>query len=288
MKRLLIFACCLAALGCHPDLDGFGAPAQKDKPAPKPKSERQLRNEALKKSLHEFNAYVDSIRTVGLVKPDVLLYEMTPGGVGEVIEDWCEQAGGRLVESVTEELKARNITVKPVKPVPGDKARLASAKYLFRAISEGLGWNDTPYRKTICPDIQVCPDYALGPVDQLFKESDVEALLLVLAMNNIPAPEPPPAPERVEPEPPAERVATAPGEAGTGKKKKKGSTTYALINGKPVRTGTYLSMALVDRHGNILWYGGKATRKDADLRTRASADEMTALVLGLLRAKETK
>ena len=280
MKKLLLPACCLALLGCLPP--AFDPVTPKED---RPKTDRQLRNEALKKSLHEFNAYLDNIKTVGLVAPDVLVYELTPGGIGEIIEEWSDQASGRFVESITKELQTRNITVKPIKTAAADEARMTSAKYLYRAISHNLSWNTT-YRKGNCPDVQRCPDYSLGPVDSLFKDPDVEALLYVLAYNDVPASEP----ATTAPEPAASvPVAIAPDQTATQPApKRRSNRKYAMVNGNPFATGTYVSMALVDRQGNILWYGGKATRKGADLRTRASLDEMTKQVLGLLRAKEKK
>ena len=166
-----------------------------------------------------------------------------------------------------------------------EEGRSANVKYLYRAISENLSWNTT-YRKAVCPDVQVCPDFCLGPVDFLFKDPQVEALLLVLAQGDVPASEPPAR----QPEANAsERIATVPEhEAPRYPSRKKSNRNYAMINGTVFATGTYVSMALVDRQGNVLWYASKATRKGADLRTRESVDEMTKLVLSLLHAKEKK
>ncbi len=279
MKRLLVSACCLAILGCaHPSADS-GRPRES-----KPKPSRQARNEARRKSLHEFNHYLDSIKTVGVVHPDVLMYELTAGGIGEIIDEWSDQASERFTEAVTRELQTRNMTVKPVEATPADDRRMENVKYLYRAISDSLSWNTT-YRKAVCPDVQVCPDFSLGRVEFLFRDPSVEALLFVLAYNDVPAAEPPPPP----PDPSligSERIATAPQIDPAQRKRKKSKRSYAMVNGTVLATGTYVSMALVDRQGNILWYGGKATRKGEDLREQSSVDEMTSMVLSLLRARE--
>lgn len=281
MKRLLLFACCLAFLGCgHPDLDGSAD-------QPKQPTERQLRNKAVRKNLREFNEYLNNIRTVGLVTPDVLIYELTPGGIGEIIEEWSDQGSAQFAESVAAELKARNITAKPIKAADNDKARMPDAVYLFRAISGSIGWNEV-YRKAICPDVQVCPDYSLGPVDHFFKDPAVEALFVVLASSDVPAPDPAAVPPMPKPGAnDSDGAANVPDpDADKRPPKKKRTSRYTMINGRIFATGTYVSMALVDRQGTILWYGGKATRK-VDLRTRESVDEMTRMTLNLLR-KEKK
>jgi hypothetical protein len=292
MKRALVLACCLTVLGCTlPPYVPYDEPARpprdkKEKQNPKQRSERQVRKEELRRSLNEFSAYLDSIGTVGLVTPDVVVYEMTAGGIGEIIEEWSDQASGQFTETLTQTLKTRNIAVKPVRAEAADDARMTSVKYLFRAISDNLDWN-TNYRKAVCRDVQVCPDYSLGPLDHLFKDPDVQALFFVLAYNDIPAPEPPALSD--PPAPGSERVATAPDpEAAARAPRRRKNRSYAMINGKAFATGTYVSMALVDRQGTIIWYGGKATRKGADLRQRAGVEDMTGQVLGLLFGKENK
>ena len=132
----------------------------------------------------------------------------------------------------------------------------------------------------------MCLDYSLGPLDYLFKDPEVEALLYVLAYSDILAREP----DAASPQSPmVPAISTVPEPANSQTTPKRHfHPDYAMVNGRSFATGTYVSMALVDRQGNILWYGGKTSHKGVDLRERAGVDEMTKMVLNLLRAKERK
>lgn len=227
---------------------------------------RQARREARNQSLRQSNYQLGDIKTVGFMYPDVHLFEYSTG-VREEMDEWSLQAAGNFVNSINQSLSKEGMAVKSIDPDADKTDRMPNLYFLFRAVSEGLNWNTT-YRKALCPDVQTCPDYSLGKVDDLLDFYGVDALLFVLAYNEI------------------ETLEHADARSAS---KAKAAFLQSLVHVrvKVMRPpGTYVSMALVDRTGTVIWYVGKSTDKGFDLRDPLRVNEMSKTIFSRLWAKE--
>ncbi len=43
-------------------------------------------------ALVDFNNKIKSIKTVGIIPPDILMYQLSSGSMRELIDEWCETA----------------------------------------------------------------------------------------------------------------------------------------------------------------------------------------------------
>lgn len=77
------------------------------------------------------------------------------------------------------------ITLKVIEPKGEMTPEMKNNYLMYRKVTESLGWNAT-YRKEVCPDIQrTCPHYSLGKVALIFDAAQADALLFVIAYNEI-------------------------------------------------------------------------------------------------------
>jgi len=227
---------------------------------------RKARIAVLNESLRKANQEMSTIKTVGMVYPDVHLFQVSTG-VREEMDEWTEQATPHLIDAIKREMPNQGITLKFIKPEAEMAPEMKNNYLLYRAITEGLGWNAT-YRKALCPDIQTCPHYSIGKVAQIIDAAHVDALLFVLVHNEIETAEAKEARQRYN----IKRAFM--GALGT---------IYISTDRHP---GLYMSMALVDRNGEVFWYSSRWIGKGYDLRDPAKAEELTKRILLRLKAKE--
>jgi len=230
--------------------------------------ERKARKEAMNASLRESNYQLAAFKTIGVLSPDINLFEYSTG-IHELMDDWSLQSNRIFADTLNRELPKEGLVIKTIELSADSAARMRPLHFLYRAISDGLGWN-TEYRKAVCPDIQTCPDYSLGNVSDILDAHHVDALLFVLSYNEIETPERASA-----------RSASKAKAAFIG--------ALAGVSVKVLRPpGTYVSMALVDRTGTVVWYVGRSTDKGYDLRDPVRVEDMTKDALVKLWAKEKR
>jgi hypothetical protein len=218
-------------------------------------------------ALADFNNQVKSIKTVGVVSPDMLIYELSAGGVRELMYEWCETARGNFSNAVADELNTRSVGSRPIDFDHDKDADLEEMYYLNRAISESLQWNTTYRKLALCADERTCPDYSFGPVEPLLKKYKVDALLMVWGQGE----------------------QETSGRASARRRSRAISilSGFGYVRIAPIRNpGTYVSMALIDRSGSVLWYTSTRSGKGYDLRDQAKVKELTRRMLSRLWAEE--
>ncbi len=139
--------------------------------------------------------------------------------------------------------------------------------YLFRAISESLYWNKTYRKLSLCSNERTCPDYSFGPIDSLLRKHNVDAILLVFGQNELET------------------------EARASARHRSRSvafvSSFSPVRLAPLRNpGTYLSMALIDHTGSVLWYTSIMSGKGFDFRDPAKIEELTKKMLDRVRVEE--
>lgn len=221
-----------------------------------------------KQSRLDFDNQVKAIQTIGLLGPDMMIYELSAGGVRELMDEWVEAATKNFSTVLKKELQGRGLQVKTI--VLKEASDDEEISYLFRAITESLKWNKTYRKLSLCEDERICKDFSLGAMDQIFSKHKIDALLMVFGKNE---------------------METAAREKARKRSKAFGAfTRVALGVGiSPLDgPGTHVSMALVDRNGSVLWYTGASSSRVYDLRDEAKVSEVTKRMLGHMWVAEQK
>lgn len=212
-----------------------------------------------KQALADYDRQVRSFKTIGVATPDILMLELSAGGVQEQIDEWRVTAVQNLSQSLNKELKAHSVNFKII--APGRDAEFEDIQYLNRAISESLNWNTTYRKLSLCADERICRDYSVGTVQSILRRHNVDALLLVYGVNELET------------------------SSRTAARRRSRAASFWMgaispVTFAPLRNpGTYLSMALIDQSGGVLWYSGAATGKGYDLRDQTVVDNLTKRIL---------
>lgn len=212
-----------------------------------------------KQALADYDRQVRSFKTIGVVTPDILMLELSAGGVQEQIDEWRVTAVQNLSQSLQKELDARAVRFRTI--APGRDADFEDIQYLNRAISESLNWNTTYRKLSVCADERICRDYSVGPIQNILRRHNVDALLLVYGVNELET-----------------------NNRAAARRRSRAASFWigavAPVTFAPLRNpGTYLSMALIDQSGAVLWYSGTATGKGYDLRNGAVVEGLTKRIL---------
>lgn len=204
----------------------------------------------------EYGKTVRSIRTIGLLPPDIFIYEVEAGGLRELMDEWIAKAGQKFSSVLRSGFQSRSVALREIRPDKEINGDLEDVAYLFRAISQSLQWRTTYARLSDCGSTSdPCRDLSVGGLDPVLKKNDVDAFLLLFAENEI--------------ETPGRRKA------------RKASRAIGMFTGfRPVSNpGTFISMAIVDRSGTVLWYTGAASGRGYDLRNDEKVEELAMRLL---------
>lgn len=209
----------------------------------------------------DFENQIKAIKTIGILDPDMLIFELSAGGVRELMDEWISAATTNFSKVIKKELQTRGLNVKSV-TLKGGSADDEEIPYLFQAITESLRWNKTYRNLAVCDDERICKDFSLGDVQHIFSRYKIDALLMVFGVNEM--------------------------ETEARAKARKRSRHLTRLIGMSTRIyisplggpGTYVSMALVDKNGSVLWYTGASSGRRYDLRDEAKVKEVTNRMLG--------
>ncbi len=216
----------------------------------------------------DFDNQIRSIKTIGMLDPDMMIYELSAGGVRELMDEWVEAATQNFSAVLKKELQGKGLKVKPIAlEASSDDEEIS---YLFRAITESMKWNKTYRNLSICEDVRICKDFSLGPLDPIFNKHKIDALLVVFGVNEMETAARTKARKRSKALTAFVRVATR--------------VSISSLGGP----GTYVSMALVDRNGSVLWYTGASSNRAYDLRDEVKVSEVTKRMLGHMWLAEQK
>lgn len=203
------------------------------------------------KKIHaDYGQRASTIRSVGVLYPDINMYELNAGGVREKIDTWCEQGRQNFVEALKEELSKRTLEVKTVKLEGDFRENLEEVNDLYDFIIYSFNVH-TAEGPNLFPEKHDRFDYSVGQIDGILDAYHVDSLLLVHGF----------------------------GEVSTGGRK--AATVVGALMGIGYRPGyTIVNMALVDRSGTLLWHEnfikpGGAT----DLRNARSVKVITGKML---------
>lgn len=208
----------------------------------------------------QFEMRAKDIKTIGLLSPDIKIYEFTAGGVRELKDDWCVKGKENVQRAMIECLREKPLEVKPITIDKEMEQEMEDVYALYRAVSTSIILHTRGENKF--PEKQSNFDYSIGSVENILKRYRGDALIFVTGFDEISS---------------AGRQALKVVGIIAGVAAAAGGVYGAVII---PRSGiTIVSVALVDPLGSILWYNIKASEGGYDLRNAESATKLVTDIL---------
>ncbi|HET9552163.1 MAG TPA: hypothetical protein VFP50_04285 [Anaeromyxobacteraceae bacterium] len=199
----------------------------------------------------EAAARLAAIRTVGLVAPDLKLFELTASNQPVFRPDWTDQGRAVMVAGLTEALRTHGMALKPFDPsAPERKEELREVRLLYDAVTAAV------FQATITnqfPAKVARFEYPLGDVSALLDGEQVDAVLFVFCQ----------------------------GVSSSGGRKAI-QALGALLAGAYSSGVDRLMVGLVDRSGELIWFGTHEATS-YDLRDAHSAGQFASILLEGMR-----
>jgi len=193
----------------------------------------------------DYQAALKKVRTVGLVRPYVKVYELDAGGTDTLKDEWSELGKKNVAAGLTRAFGAKGMKAKLVEPAPDTRDEIEEVRLLYEAVVSGIFDSQRFYFESKRDAF----DYTVGPVGRLLDRYGVDALVLSFGRDEI----------------------------STGGRKALAAVSALFTH---VRSGyTVASIAIVDRQGRILWFNVRGGEGSFDLRDPESAAEVVDLLM---------
>jgi len=202
----------------------------------------------------QFESSCKNIKTYGLVKPQVEVFEISAGGVPELRDDWCAAARGNVVAAFERKFSSKMINLKTIEPDVSTSQEFDEVSALYKVVSYSIKAH-TYSPVNIFPEKVDKFDYSLGPIDRLLERYGCDGLIFVYGHDEIST-------------------------AGRKTLMAAGMVVGALtgVYAGPRGGATTIDVALVDASGTILWYSFQL-QGATDLRDPGSAAQMVERVM---------
>jgi hypothetical protein len=186
-----------------------------------------------------------AVKVVGVLPPDIKIYELSAGGVADLRDDWSATGRQAVLRGLDDVLKERGVALKALSVDRDMQGPVEDLTALYRAVSYSIvehTYKSFPFQAKLENF-----DYSVGPVDEMLKRYQADAFLLVFGIDEI---------------------------STAGRKALRGvGLVLGSVTGQPVLSQgtTALNLALVDRSGAVLWYKIAGQDGGYDLRDAKSA-----------------
>ena len=193
----------------------------------------------------ELDRRARTVRVVGLLPPDIKIYELSAGGVSELRDEWSAAGREAVVQGLTEVFSERGIAIRPLVVEPALQRPVEDVTVLYRAVSSSIiehTYKQYPFQTKLENF-----DYSVGSLDPLLQRHQADAMVIVYGIDEI---------------------------STNGRKALRGvGLVLGAVTGQPVVSSgmTALNIALVDRSGTVLWYKIAGDSGGFDLRDAKSA-----------------
>lgn len=195
------------------------------------------------------------LQTIAMLTPDTSISEVSAGGVKEKRDDWSAAGRNNVEQAFIEQLRAKQVAIKVIRPTNGLEDEADEIKALHRAVMDSV-YSHAYYwggqNPNFFPERMQQFDYSLGSLERLLKKQKADGLVLVHARDEIST-------------------------AG-----RKALRVVQAINPFAVAEQggtTVVEVSLADRTGAILWNAFFAESGGYDLRDPASARAFVAKLL---------
>ena len=187
----------------------------------------------------ELAARLAAVRTVGLAEPELKIFELTASNQPVFRPDWTDQGRAAVEAGLRQALEIRGLALRPLAPAsPERQEALRQARLLYGAVAAAV--IQATYLNQF-PAKVARFEYGLGDLSPLLDAEQVDAVLFV---------------------------------AGSGAVSSGGRQAIqalgALLAGVTSSGVDRLMVGLVDRQGDLLWFGTYASTT-SDLRDERSA-----------------
>lgn len=191
----------------------------------------------------DFNKQARSIKKYLLVTPDVKIYELSAGGLHELRDDWCAQGQNGILNALQTELKKRKVALNDSIINPNDE-NFKDTRTLYEAVSHTVMTHvigNSAYR---FPSKYTQFDYSIGSVASILEKYEADALIFTFGFDE---------------------VASSGRQALSAIGFFTGALTGVYVT--PRSSITFVSLAIVNKEGKILWYGTRQSEGGTDLRS---------------------
>ena len=194
----------------------------------------------------ELEARSKTIKTLGLLSPNVVIYSFSFKHVTVPEDDWSAEGSENIQKALTEFFKKTPFGIKSITVDKGLEKEMEDVFALYEAVSLSIQLHT--YGGFKFPEEMTNFQYSIGPIHDILERYDADALLFIEAVDEV---------------------------STTGRKAMKVGMILALpVTKSPFlpRAGvTTLSAAFVDSEGTILWYNMKSSKGGFNLRKPGSA-----------------
>lgn len=193
----------------------------------------------------ELDRRAKTVRVVGLLPPDIKIYELSAGGVTELRDEWSAAGRDAVVRGLTAAFAERGVAVKPLGLDKDQQRSMDDVTVLYRAVSSSIiehTYKAYPFQTKLERF-----DYSVGALDALLQKTQADAVVIVYGVDQI---------------------------STNGRKALRGvGLVLGAVTGQAVVSSgmTALNIALVDRSGTVLWYKIAGDSGGFDLRDDNSA-----------------
>ena len=209
----------------------------------------------------DFPQRMKKVRTIGILKPEVKIFELTSGGVKELRPEWCDEGCVLVKTTVTAEFRRFGYELKAIDPGADSEGEVREMLALHEAVVTGIlrhaydGPGLFPAKKTNF-------DYTVGPIDNIVRLAGADALLVVSGVDEI---------------------------STSGRK---AMQTLGILAGAavgiittPNMGRTFLFVSLIDRSGDLLWFNVQGGAGGYNLREPESVSKLVAKSLAGFQEK---
>jgi len=194
--------------------------------------------------LSGLNGTAQSAKTVVLAPPEIRVYEISAGGVPELMDEWSAKETENVTRSLFSHFSSTKRKISMLKPDSDTDRELKEVRALLNVISQSKALETN--------------SASVGSLESILQDSGGDALLIVQGVDQFAT-----AGKKA-----LNVFGTITGIAASA------LTGVAII---PNMEGTLLRMSLADRNGTIIWH--YLQRGGADLRDQANCNEVVNLML---------
>jgi len=209
----------------------------------------------------DFRQRIQKIKTIGILKPEMKIFEITSGGVKEARPEWCDEACGFVKTALTAEFQRFGYELKAVDPGTDSEKEVREMLTLHETVIASIlphaydGPGLFPAKKTNF-------DYTVGPIDNIVRLAGADALLVVRGVDEV---------------------------STSGRK---AMQTLGILAGMavgilttPNMGKTFLFVSLIDRSGDLLWFNIKGGAGGYNLRETDSVSKLVSQSLAGFQEK---
>jgi hypothetical protein len=131
----------------------------------------------------EFDARVNSIQKPVLITPDVNMYELSPGGVVMLRDDWSRIGRKNLQNAILRDLKDKQCNVKLAKMDTQIVKEMAEVQTLYRLVHKTMDQNTFGPHQNMAESDRF--NFSLGSLESILQKLGADAMIFVTGYDQV-------------------------------------------------------------------------------------------------------